>query len=394
METTTTISNNKKQSGNGIVLACSGGSDLGELTDRVARKLRENKVYNMKCLAMVAADNKELIKSLQTSDVLVIDGCPIDCGKKIMEEAWLSDYSYIRLTDMGYQKGNTPVSDELVNSIYNQITNNKTGDKIIHNKPVFEPCCNEETCDMFDFMSNHVGFKILHPGGTKATNTLLSKLPINNKSRVLDIACGKGRTSVQIAKKYGCKVVGIDILENSIEEARLYAKKHGVEKLVSFQVADAKNLPFFDNEFDVTIAQAMLILIEDKNKVIQEAARVLKPGGISGWLELSWKQAITKEFQENASNEICAKCISNVITFQEWEGTFKNNGFIEVNISPFDMNYSGMSGMIKDEGIGGGIFFFYKYLSNTSIRKRMIKLDNFFKKYPEFIGFGIYISKK
>ena len=65
-----------------IVLACSGSSDLGELSDRVARKLRDNGVYNMKCLAMVAADNKGLIETIKVTETLVIDGCPIDCGKK------------------------------------------------------------------------------------------------------------------------------------------------------------------------------------------------------------------------------------------------------------------------------------------------------------------------
>jgi len=378
----------------GIVLACSGGSDLGELSDKLARKFMDKKVYTMKCLAMVAAHDQSLIDTLQSTNALVIDGCSVDCGKKIMEEAWLSDYRYIRLADMGYQKGKTPVSDELVDSIYSQIVRNEVGDKIIHNKPASTACCNEETCDMFDFMSNHVGLKVLHPGGIKATNTLLSKLPLNRNSRVMDIACGKGRTSVQIAKKYGCNVVGIDILEDSIEEARLFAKKNRVEHLVSFQVADAKNLPFNDNEFDVTLAQAMLILIDDKNKVMQEVVRVLKPGGISGWLELSWKKEITKEFQKQASVEICAMCISNVVSFQMWEDTFKNNGFTKVDVNKFDMDYSGMIGMFTDEGIENGLNVIYKYFTNSGIRKRMIKLNNFFKKYPEYIGYGIFISTK
>jgi uncharacterized metal-binding protein len=194
METENPTINTVSQSERGIVLACSGGSDLGELSDKVARKLRDKKVYNMKCLAMVAAHDQSLLKTLQTTDALVIDGCGVDCGKKIMEEAWLSDYCYIRLSDFGYQKGQTLVTDELAEKIYSQIVNLETGNKVVHNKPMPDHCCNEETCDMFEFMSEHVGLKILHPGGMDATKQMLSYLKLHEGLKVLDIACGKGRT--------------------------------------------------------------------------------------------------------------------------------------------------------------------------------------------------------
>ncbi len=381
-----------KQMENGIVLACSGASDLGELADKVARKIRNTYPINMKCLAMVAAQDKGLLETLQSSETLVIDGCPVDCGKKIMEEAWLSNYRYVRLTDMGYVKGQTIVTEELINEIANKIINSDGANRIIHNKPVEKECCTEENCDMFDFMSDYVGLKILHPGGIEATNNVLDMLKIEKNMKVLDIACGKGRTSVHIAKKYGCQVIGIDILENSIEEAKIYAKKHGVDHLVTFQAANAENLPFADNEFDITIAQAMLILVDNKEKVIREASRVLKPGGKSGWIELSWKKPAKEDFLLNASKEICAKCISNVVTFNDWEEMFKQV-FANVKVNSFDMDFRGFSEMIKEEGILIGLKVMFRYMTKPTIRKRMMKLNNFFKTYPEYIGYGIYITE-
>ncbi len=108
-----------------IVLTCSGGSDLGELTDKVARKLRNQGIYNMKCLAMVAANNKELIETIKSTETLVIDGCPVDCGRKIMEEAWITNYRYVRLTDLGLIKGQTSVNDETIDMIYTNIIDKK-----------------------------------------------------------------------------------------------------------------------------------------------------------------------------------------------------------------------------------------------------------------------------
>jgi len=101
-----------------VVLSCSGQSDLGELSDLVARKVRNNNFRTMKCLAQVAIDNKSLIESLKSSNILVIDGCPVDCAKKIMEKAGLSDFGYIRITDLGYKKGNTPITEQTINEVF------------------------------------------------------------------------------------------------------------------------------------------------------------------------------------------------------------------------------------------------------------------------------------
>lgn len=249
-----------------------------------------------------------------------------------------------------------------------------------------------ESCDMFDFMSKYVGLNVLHPGGLKATYDLLDRIQLNKSYRVLDIGCGKGVNSVQIATKYGCHVVGIDILEESIAKATKFAKQKGVDDLVEFRCADAQSLPFNNDEFDVTIAQAMLILVEDMQKVIKEIQRVTKNDGKSGWLELSWKKSITKEFLEIANRELCGFCIANVKTFDEWTGLFTTNGYKNVKVDKYTMNYRGLSGMLQDEGLGNGLMVMYKYFTNTQIRKRMTKLNRFFKNYTDYVGYGIYIS--
>jgi uncharacterized metal-binding protein len=128
-----------------IVLACSGGSDLGELSDRVARKLKNNGVYNMKCLSMVAADNNGLIETLKTIETLVIDGCPVDCGRKIMEEAWLTNYQYVRLTDLGLVKGKTPVTDESIDKVYHLIVNGSEIQIIEQIQSIKQSCCGKKS---------------------------------------------------------------------------------------------------------------------------------------------------------------------------------------------------------------------------------------------------------
>lgn len=106
--------------GNGehVVIACSGACDLGQITDLVARKLRDNKIRKMNCLAAVGADVKPTIEMFKEADLLLIDGCAVDCGKKILDNAGINNYKYLRMTDLGYTKGQTPVTKEIVDLVY------------------------------------------------------------------------------------------------------------------------------------------------------------------------------------------------------------------------------------------------------------------------------------
>ena len=108
-------------SGEYIVIACSGSCDLGQVTDLVARKLRDNKIRKMNCLASVAADIKPTIEAFKTANLLLLDGCPIDCGKKILDKAGIENYRYLRMTDLGYIKGQTPVTKTIIDTVYEKI---------------------------------------------------------------------------------------------------------------------------------------------------------------------------------------------------------------------------------------------------------------------------------
>ncbi|UCE42622.1 MAG: class I SAM-dependent methyltransferase [Candidatus Aminicenantes bacterium] len=254
--------------------------------------------------------------------------------------------------------------------------------------------CTIEKCDIFDFMAKYVGLSVLHPGGFPATKKLAQACGIDREKKVLDIACGKGTSAIFLAKEYGCQVEGVDISGDLIDEAKVFARQKGVAERVSFQVGDALNLAYSDNEFDVAVSQAMLILVSDKNKAIQEAKRVVKPGGYAGWLELSWKKQPPKEFMDAVSNEICAYCMTNVLTYEDWENLFRDSGFSQIEITRSSMNMSGVRGMIRDEGFGNVIKVMSKYLFNSRVRMRMKNLNVFMNSNSEYFGYGIYTARK
>ena len=99
------------------VFACSGAADLGEISDLVARELHTEGNRQMKCLAFIGAGIQKMIDSVKDSNILVIDGCDLDCGRITMEKNGISEFHHLRLTDLGYIKGQTPVSGDTVNHI-------------------------------------------------------------------------------------------------------------------------------------------------------------------------------------------------------------------------------------------------------------------------------------
>ena len=254
--------------------------------------------------------------------------------------------------------------------------------------------CSAEKCDIFDFMARHVGMTVIHPGGFKATRKLLGALQLAPESRVLDIACGKGTSALLLAEDHGCSVVGIDLAEDLVDEARQAARRRGLQDRVSFQVGDALKLPFGDDEFDATVSQAMLVLVGDQEQSIREARRVTRPGGRSGWLELAWRSSPTQEFMHGVSNVICAYCMRNVHTYQGWKDVFARAGVDSVEVLESPLEFSGMRETIADEGLKNALQMMYRMLTNRQIRRRMKKTNKFFTENGEIFGYGVFTAVK
>jgi arsenite methyltransferase len=254
--------------------------------------------------------------------------------------------------------------------------------------------CVVEKCDIFDFMTHHVGLTVLHPGGLGATRRLADVCQISAETRVLDVGCGKGTSAVYLAEHFGCSVVGVDISPDSIDEARRRASSRGLEDKVRFEVGDVLQLPFPDNQFDVTISQALLVLVKDKLQAVRESLRVARPGARLGWIELSWWEEPTLEFMDLVSTVICAFCLRNVETFEDWKRLLDGAGVGGLDVERSSMKFQGLKGMFVDEGLTNSLRIMTRYLRNGKIRKRMEVLQRFFQDNQLYFGYGIYVGRK
>lgn len=98
-----------------LIFACSGAADVGHISDLAARKLTADGVGKMFCLAGVGGRVSGIMASTEAAQsILAIDGCALDCARKTLEEAGFNQFEHVRLTDMGMEKGKTPVTEDVV----------------------------------------------------------------------------------------------------------------------------------------------------------------------------------------------------------------------------------------------------------------------------------------
>ncbi len=108
------------------------------------------------------------------------------------------------------------------------------------------------------------------------------RLNFKNISSVLDVGCGIGHWGQLLANvlPYNSTVTGVDREEAWVKESEKNAEKLNLGNRYSYQQADANNLPFPDEKFDMVTCQTVLIHVPEPKKTITEMLRVLKPGGL------------------------------------------------------------------------------------------------------------------
>ena len=96
-----------------VIYACSGCSDAGELADRAARALSQQKLGEMSCLAGIGGRVKPLLLKAGKADHLVaIDGCPLNCARHTLANAGFAHVHHLELHRLGIRKGSCPPTEE------------------------------------------------------------------------------------------------------------------------------------------------------------------------------------------------------------------------------------------------------------------------------------------
>jgi len=101
---------------NVLLYACSGAANVAEAADRACRRLSAEGDGSMFCLAGLGAGIEGMVQAAKDADLnVVVDGCQMDCGRKVFEERGVGNFVQIRVTDLDIEKvKGTPATEEQV----------------------------------------------------------------------------------------------------------------------------------------------------------------------------------------------------------------------------------------------------------------------------------------
>src|SRR6202162_4385414 len=161
--------------------------------------------------------------------------------------------------------------------------------------------------------------------------TALAKL--NPGETVLDVGSGGGIDVLLSARRVGPtgKAYGLDMTDEMLALANQNKHKAGVEN-VEFLKGEIEHIPLPDNSVDVIISNCVINLSADKDQVLREAFRVLKPGGRFAVSDVVTRGAIPDEIRQSVL--LWAGCVAGALEENEYRAKLASAGFEKIEIEP------------------------------------------------------------
>lgn len=241
-----------------------------------------------------------------------------------------------------------------------------------------------EKMNYYDFMA-YLGVPFFHIGGPKSTEELAAFCNIRKESNVLVVGSGSGFSACHLAEKIGCFVTGVDIAEESVKNAMERSIRQNVAGNTRFILADAYELPFNDQSFDVVITEFVSQFLDQK-KAFKEFRRVLKNGGCMGINEMYKDDTIKPEIGkmivegENLFSKVTGLNFG-IHTARQWQEYFEEAGFSDIEIHRYRPFQNISDGLVIIKAMGGILAIIkvmvhlLKYmLLSKIIRERFLKL--------------------
>src|ERR1700723_2939729 len=162
-------------------------------------------------------------------------------------------------------------------------------------------------------------------------HTALAKL--NAGETVLDLGSGGGIDVLLSARRVGPtgKVYGLDMTDEMLALARENQRKAGVDN-VEFLKGEIENIPLPDNSIDVVISNCVINLSADKDRVLRETFRVLRPGGRFAVSDVVVRGTVPADIRKNM--ELWVGCVAGAMEESEYRTKLTAAGFEEIEIEP------------------------------------------------------------
>jgi tocopherol O-methyltransferase len=183
-------------------------------------------------------------------------------------------------------------------------------------------------------------------------------LPDSNQfSNILDVGCGIGGSTLYLAEKFNAQATGITLSPVQAQRATERAKNANLDSRVTFDVANALEMPFEDNYFDCVWTLESGEHMPDKVKFLQECYRVLKPGGtliMATWCHRSTNnhtRPLTESEQQHLAEIYRVYALPYVISLPEYEAIATDLGFQQMQTADWSTAVAPFWDIVIDSAI-------------------------------------------
>lgn len=265
-------------------------------------------------------------------------------------------------------------------------------DVIKNAEAIKQSCCNFYESDS---LSLFLGDS-LHPGGESLTYRIGEILNIEKGSSVLDMASGKGRSGILLAKNLGCYVTGVDISEKNVLISNRSAAGEGVADYAKFINSDAERIELYSSQFDFVISECSLCTFPDKDMAIGEAYRLLKRGGSIAIGDVNIEAGLSKDYMTMAHH---VACIAGALPRTGYTDLLKEHGFNDISFEDHSDSISSITQklrtLIDSWELLGGLSKEISEISSLTPTEAREMLNKFSAEVNNgLIGYGIYSARK
>lgn len=169
---------------------------------------------------------------------------------------------------------------------------------------------------------------VFPPGGEDLYRQIARLTELAAGNEVLDAACGRGISSLFLARTFGVTGVGIDSDPELVRQAQERVREQGLEGTFSFEAGALDDLPFRDGTFDVAIGEIGLAALADPARAVAELARVTRPHGCVVLVQLIWTGNVDPNRREILVRHLGARPMILV----EWKQLLRDASVVDLSV--------------------------------------------------------------
>ena len=240
-----------------------------------------------------------------------------------------------------------------------------------------------------------LGKRVLRPGGRELTRRMLNGLSIKSSDDVVEFAPGLGFTAQLTLNRKPASYTAVERDETAANVVRRYLTRSNQTCLIG----QAEETGLSDATATVVYGEAMLTMQtpSKKQQIVQEASRLIKPGGRYGIHELC---LVPEALDEDTKQEI-QKALTDAIhvgarplTVPEWRTLLESEGFIVHTEATAPMHLLEPNRLIQDEGFLGTLRFVWNVLRDDEARHRVATMRKVFQTYEKNLAAVMLVAVK